>query len=108
MLRAAVPVLFCVLVFFFALHAKTAVYGAAAHSKVTPSTASKMWVSGQKLQSGMALPHSVPFILVLFLSLLGFRLVTRPQNPSLLIIPASSNLRLRYLHRFLRPPPFQN
>ena len=53
-LRAAVPVMFCVLVFFFALHAKTAVYGAASHSKVTPSTASKMWVSGQKMQSRIA------------------------------------------------------
>ena len=108
MLRAVVPVLFCLLVFFFALHAKTAVYGAASHSKVTPSTASKMWVSGQKMPSRIAPTHVAPLFLALFLSLLGFQFLTQPKLASPLIVLPPSNLRLRHLHRFLRPPPFQN
>jgi hypothetical protein len=108
MLRAAVPVMFCVLVFFFALHAKTAVYGAATQSKVTPSTAGKMWVSGQKIPNDVAPTHIAPFFLALFLSLLGFQFLALPRITSAVIIPPPSILRLRHLHRFLRPPPFQN
>ena len=46
MARAVVAL--CVLVFMFALHAKTAVYNGGAPAKVTPSTASKLWLNGQK------------------------------------------------------------
>lgn len=106
MLRAAVPVMFCVLVFFFAMHAKTALYGTPAGSRVTPSTASKLWVDGQKMP--VQVPVQIaPLFWPLFLSLLGFHLFSRPRVQSALIIPPPSNLRLRHLHRFLRPPPFQ-
>ncbi|MGA2905581.1 MAG: hypothetical protein ABSD98_17280, partial [Candidatus Korobacteraceae bacterium] len=47
----AMPVAFCALVFFFALHAKTAVYNAGPAGKLTPSTACKLWSSGQKMQA---------------------------------------------------------
>ena len=40
----------CALVFMFALHAKTAVYNGSAPAKVTPSTASKLWLNGQKME----------------------------------------------------------
>lgn len=107
-LRAAVPVMFCVLVFLFALHAKTAVYGTAAGSRVTPSTASKLWVDGQKMPAQVAPLQIAPLFWPLFLSLLGFYFSTRPRVQSAhIIIPPPSNLRLWQLHRFLRPPPFQ-
>ena len=110
MLRAAVPVGFCILVFLFALHAKTAVYGGVAQTKVTPSTASKLWVGGQKMQPGIVSPASAPLFLVVFLSLflLGLQLVRQPRLQSSLILASPSNLRLRYLHRFLRPPPVRS
>jgi hypothetical protein len=106
-LRAAVPVMFCVLVFLFALHAKTAVYGTAARSRVTPSTASKLWVSGQKMQAQIPHMQVAPLFWPLFLSLLGLQLLSRPRLQSALINPPPSNLQLWHLHRFLRPPPFQ-
>ena len=46
----------CVLTFMFALHAKTAVYNGDAPAKVTPSTASKLWLSGQKMEVRSADP----------------------------------------------------
>jgi hypothetical protein len=107
MLRAAVPVMFCVLVFFFALHAKTAVYGTSAHSNVTPSTASKLWVSGQKMPARVAPIQIAPLLWSLFLSPFLFHLLHRPRVQSAVIIPPPSNLELWHLHRFLRPPPFQ-
>jgi hypothetical protein len=107
MLRAAVPVLFCVLVFFFALHAKTAVYGAATQTKVTPSTSSKMWVSGQKMDARVLPPSAVPLFCAV-VSLLLFVLLNQPRLQVALRVPPPSNLRLRHLHRFLRPPPFQS
>lgn len=107
MLRAAVPVLFCVLVFFFALHAKTALYGAAAQTKVTPSTSSKMWVSGQKMDAPVLPPSAVPLFCAL-VSLLGLVLLNQPRLQFASKVPPPSNLRLWHLHRFLRPPPFQS
>ena len=108
-LGAAAPVTFCVLVFFFALHAKTAVYGGAAQAHVTPSTASKLWVSGHEMQAHGVPPETAPLLWAAFLSLLGLCLLSRPdvQNARV-VVPASSDLRLRHLRRFLRPPPVQN
>jgi len=108
MLRAALPVLFCVLVFFFALHAKTAVYGTAAQTKVTPSTSSKMWVSGQKMEAHVLPQSAVPLFWAAFVSLLGLVLLKQPRLQAASRVPPPSNLRLRHLHRFLRPPPFQS
>jgi len=108
MLRAAVPAVFCLLVFFFALHAKTAVYGAANQTRITPSTSSKMWSSGQKLDARCFAPQSAPLFWPILLTLLGLFLCEQPFIKTALIVAPSSNLRLRHLHRFLRPPPFQN
>jgi hypothetical protein len=109
MLRAAVPGIFCLLVFFFALHAKTAVYGGTSQTKITPSTASKMWAGAQKIDAHTLAPQSTPLFWLLFLSVLGLGLsLSRPQIPSTQIIPPPGNPHLRNLHRFLRPPPSQN
>jgi len=108
MLRAAVPVLFCVLVFFFALHAKTSVYGAAAQRRLTPSTASKLWASGQKMDARVVPPTSAPLCWAALLGLLGVCWVKPPRLQTVSKVPPASNLRLRHLHRFLRPPPFQS
>ena len=106
MLRAALPVMFCILVFFFALHAKTAVYGTANQAKITPSTASKLWASGQKLEARSVIPQSAPPSWLIFLSLLGLYLLPQRRLQGA-FVPPVSHLRLRHLHRFLRPPPFQ-
>lgn len=97
----------CVLVFMFALHAKTAVYNGGAPTKVTPSTASKLWLNGQKmevqsvdLESGMLFWLAVPCSIAPYLNL-----ESRVQGA--FIPPAPRNIPLRYLHRFLRPPPVQ-
>jgi len=109
MLRAAVPVIFCVLVFLFALHAKTAVYGGAHQARVTPSTASKMWAGGEKLDFRAVVPQSAPPAWLMFVSLLGLYLFPEQRSyQNALVAPLPNNLRLRYLHRFLRPPPFQS
>lgn len=107
-LRVAVPVTFCVLVFFFALHAKTAVYGGAARAHETPSTASKLWVSGQKMEARVVPPESAPLFWAVFLGLLGLCLLSQPRVQNVLVVPSPSNLRLRHLRRFLRPPPAQS
>jgi hypothetical protein len=108
MLRAALPAVFCLLVFFFALHAKTAVYGAANQARITPSTASKLWSSGQKFDVDCFAPQSAPLFWPVLLTLLGLFLCEQPFIKAALIVPPPGNLRLRHLHRFLRPPPFQN
>ncbi len=101
----ALSVAFCVLVFFFALHAKTAVYNGGAPAKLTPSTASKLWTSGQKMElRSFAVGSGVLLCMALFcLFELYFRREPRVCNAYL--VPPPSNLRLRHLHRFLRPPP---
>jgi len=106
LLRAAVPAVFCLLVFFFALHAKTAVYSGASQAKVTPSTASKLWVSGQEMQHRLAPPVSVPlFPLLLLLVLVVPTVLCRPAPQCSPVILSSNNFSLRHLRRFLRPPP---
>src|SRR5690242_16328713 len=103
-----VPVTFCVLVFFFALHAKTAVYQGASPPKISPATASKMWLSGQKLQAPVATIDRTPSLFwFLVVMLFGFCLNRRPLTQSTVVSPSPRNFRLWYLRRFLRPPPVQ-
>jgi hypothetical protein len=98
-------ILFCALVFFFALHAKTAVYNNAPPAKQTASTASKLWLSGQKMEvQSIDSTGGVVFWMAL-LYLFGLCLVQTPVLQRALVIPAVRNLPLWEVHRFLRPPP---
>lgn len=98
----------CALVFFFALHAKLAVYNGSAPVKATPSTASKLWVSGQKMESHTPQPTGVILFWIAFTCLFGLYLHRQPKLRSVVLTPPPNDLRLRHLHRFLRPPPNQN
>jgi hypothetical protein len=98
---------FCALVFFFALHAKTSVYNGSS-ANVTPSTASKLWVSGQKMETHA--PESATGGVLFWMSVLclfGLYFHSERIFESAFLEPAPCNLPLRHLHRFLRPPPVQ-
>lgn len=101
----ALTVAFCALVFFFALHAKTSVYNGGKTAKLSPSTSCKLWSTGQKMETkSFATGSGVLFWMALFcLFAPNFRPETRAH--SAFAIPFPSNLLLRHLHRFLRPPP---
>lgn len=100
-------VLVCALVFFFALHAKTSMYTGSGVN-VTPSTSSKLWcgekinVETHSLESNVGL-LSWMTVLCLFIVFVE----CEQLESSTPLTPAHSNLSLRYLHRFLRPPPVQ-
>ncbi len=98
----------CALVFFFALHAKTAVYNGGAPAKATPSTASKLWLSGQKMEAQTPLSPGVVLFWIAFTCLFSLYLLHEPKVRSAVVVRSPDNLRLWQLHRFLRPPPFQN
>jgi hypothetical protein len=96
----------CVLIFMFVLHAKTAVYNGDAPAKVTPSTASKLWLSGQKMEvhsadSGTRLLFWMGTLCLLY----GVHLRRAPRVQGAFTPPAPRNFALRHLRRFLRPPP---
>ncbi len=97
----------CVLVFMFALHAKTAVYNGGASAKVTPSTASKLWLNGQKMEVRFVDSDSGVLFWMAVLCAIGLYLHRQLRVQSAFIPPAPRNFPLRYLHRFLRPPPVQ-
>jgi hypothetical protein len=98
-------ILFCALVFFFALHAKTAVYNNGAAAKLTPSTSSKMWSSGQKLETRALATDGGLLLWAALFCLIAPYFRRQPRHPRPVLVPAPSNLRLSHLHRFLRPPP---
>jgi len=98
-------IVFCALVFFFALHAKTAVYNNGAPAKLTPSTSSKLWSSGQKLETiSVATDGALLLWMALFCLVRPYR-HSEPRAHSAFWVPFPSDLPLRHLHRFLRPPP---
>jgi len=107
-LERSLSVMFGVLVFFFAFHAKTAVYNGGIPAKVTPSTASKLWLCGQKMQVQSLETTSDMLFWTAALYLLGLNLQPEHGVPSLLLTPPLRNLPLRHLNRFLRPPPIQD
>jgi hypothetical protein len=100
--------MFCALVFFFALHAKTAVYRGVSQPKITPSTASKLWAGGEKVEGRFLAPPSVSPSWLICLALLGLCLYPKRRFQDALVVPPPRNLRLRHLHRFLRPPPVRS
>ncbi len=98
----------CVLTFMFALHAKTAVYNGDAPAKVTPSTASKLWLSGQKMEVRSADPGTrLLFWMATLCLLCGVYLRRAPRVQGAFVPPAPRDFALRHLRRFLRPPPVQ-
>jgi len=107
-LERSLSAIFGVLVFFFAFHAKTAVYNGGIPAKATPSTASKLWLSGQKMQVHSLETTSDMLFWTAALYLFGLYLQRGHCVPSVLLTPPLRNLPLRHLNRFLRPPPFQN
>ena len=101
----ALAIVFCALVFFFALHAKTAVYNNGAPAKLTPSTSSKLWSSGQKLETKSLATGGGLLLWAALFCLLQPYFRREKCTVSAFLAPPSSDLPLRYLHRFLRPPP---
>lgn len=108
MLWRATLVGLCALVFFFALHAKTSVYNNGAPPNVTPSTAGRLWMNGQKMESKTASFVPVVLFWMAACSLFGPYLHQEPQAPSALLVPPPRLAELQQLHRFLRPPPAQS
>jgi hypothetical protein len=96
----------CALVFSFALHAKTSVYGDGIPVKITPTTAAKLWLNGQKMeiQPVVSSPSALLFCVAVLLS---YRLYLHRELRvrSIFLLPAPRYLSLWYSHRFLRPPP---
>jgi hypothetical protein len=106
-LERSLAVFFGVLVFVFALHAKTAVYNAGIPAKATPSTSSKLWRGGQKMEVQSLATTSDMLFWTAALYLFGLCVQPERRTPSLLLSPPLRNLPLRHLNRFLRPPPVQ-
>jgi len=98
-------IVFCALVFFFALHAKTAVYNHGAPAKLTPSTSSKLWSSGQKMETGPFASDGGRLLWMALFCLLQPYFRREPRTHSVFLPPPPSDRQLRHLHRFLRPPP---
>jgi hypothetical protein len=98
----------CALVFMFALRAKLSVYNGGGPPKVTPATASKLWLSGQKLEVAPVDSANNVLFWVGVLCLFGLCLHRELRVQSILITPPPRTFSLRYIHRFLRPPPIQS
>jgi len=104
-LRRATLFALCALVFFFAWHAKTAVYSGGGPIKASPSTAAKLWLSSQK----MGLPSvesSLPSLFTATVLCFWFLYLRKERfNETAYLTPPTSSRTLCDLHLFLRPPP---
>jgi len=95
----------CVLLFLFVLQAKTAVYNGKSQVKVTPTTASKLWLDGHKWEAQSV--NSSAAILFWMVSLFLWVLYRRPERRAF-SVRRTVHPRLasrQHLQRFLRPPP---
>ena len=95
----------CALVFFFAWHAKTAVYSGGGPVKATPSTAAKLWLNGQKMGVPSVETSAPPLFATAFLCLWILFERRERVNPSAYFTPPPTRLSLCDRHLFLRPPP---
>jgi len=94
----------CVLVFSFALHAKVAVYDHGTQPR--PSTSSKLWLTGAKIDLPSTTSLFPLFWLTAFLAcLISWR--SEPRYHAVSETVARELRRQQYLHRFLRPPPLR-
>jgi hypothetical protein len=97
----------CGLVFFFALHAKIAMYDGGTAVKVTPSTAAKLWLKGEKPEVPSVDSSSSALVWMTVLCMWAVYLQRERRVQSAFLTPRSSKLALCYLLPFLRPPPIQ-
>jgi hypothetical protein len=97
----------CALVFFFAWHAKTAVYSGGGPIKATPSTASKLWLNSEKLAVQSVAPTSSLLFWVAILCLCSGYLRREPLARIADLTPPPRETTLCDRHLFLRPPPVQ-
>lgn len=103
----ALRVGFCVLVFFFALHAKTAVYGGGAPARLAPSTTAKLWPSEQKMEVQTFDAGAGALFCMAALCLVEPLVRREVFVHSAFVTPPPDVRSRRHLHRFLRPPPVQ-
>lgn len=94
----------CALVFAFALQAKVGVYDHGRILTVSPSTSAKLWLNGERIQQHSTVPvlELLSFLVVMLAQLLLYR---TPHAGLSAFAPTPRKLRLRDLHRTLRPPP---
>ena len=97
----------CGLVFFFALHSKTALYNGSAPVKVTTATASKLWLDGQKMQIRSVDSGSGALIWTAFFCLYGLNPHRDPVVQSVFLTEPAGARAIHYLRLFFRPPPLE-
>jgi hypothetical protein len=102
-LSRAVQIALCVVVFLFAFHAKTAAYTGSASVKVTPTTSSKLWLNGQKMEVRSVQASSNVLFAMTLLCLVGLSIKRETPVEAVVVTPLRSNLR--HIQRFFRPPP---
>jgi len=107
MLWCATRVAFCVLVFFFALHAKTAVYGGGTSGRLTPATTCKLWPNEQKMERQTFDAGAGAVFCMVVLCLVEPYIRREPYVHSAFLAPPPSHHSRLHFHRFLRPPPVQ-
>ena len=104
MLLIAVAV---VVVFLFALHAKTGVYGSSTGVKVTSSTSAKLWLNGQKAVVEPTAQAGTLFAWFAILFIHFLYLHRKFSVHTLFDAPAPVRLRLLNSYHCLRPPPIR-
>jgi hypothetical protein len=98
-------VLAATVVFLFALHAKTGVYGSGTSGKVTSSTSAKMWLNGQRAEVEPTAQAGALLIWFAILFIHHLYLHRKFGVQTLFRAPAPVRLSLLHWRRCLRPPP---
>lgn len=106
-MRRVLLLALCFLVFLFVMRAKTEVYNGSGPVKATVATASKLWLSGQKMEVRSVASGGAALLRMTVLFLFGLCLKRERSLPSSILPPPPKNFSLQQLHRFLRPPPVQ-
>ena len=94
----------CLVVFFFAFHAKVGAYDHGLGAKPTAATASKLWADGQKAE----VPSITSTLIVLWFAVILLYKVHLCRAPRIVKPrrePALARVSLLGAHSFRRPPP---